>query len=147
MVTRNEKGVTLLEILISITIFSIILVSIMKFFPQITFTNKLNADKTQAINTARQILIEWQNSSNVKSFLKRPSSSPVLPAPLAGQDSEYYYFQTKEKFDEKIIIKRSAPPNFPSGSTEPRYIEIQLFSNSGTVLTKTYGYIILKVSD
>ena len=42
---ENEKGLTLIEVLASIVILSIILVSIMNFFPQMGLMNKTNARK------------------------------------------------------------------------------------------------------
>ncbi len=74
---RNEKGVTLIEILAAVVILSIILVSLMNFFPQMGFINKLNGEKSQAINTAKQVLIDWQNDNGVEAFLKGDSSAII----------------------------------------------------------------------
>jgi type II secretory pathway component PulJ len=75
---KNEKGVTLIEVLAAIVILMIILGSVMNFFPQIGFVNKSNEEKAEAINTAKLILHNWQNDSNVKNFLKTPSDTAAL---------------------------------------------------------------------
>ncbi|CAH2716273.1 hypothetical protein BACCIP111895_03457 [Neobacillus rhizosphaerae] len=79
---QNEKGVTLLEVLISIVILSIIFLSVMRFFPQMGFMNNQNAEKTQAINTAKEILIDWQNSPHAKAFLVDPTNESLDDLPI-----------------------------------------------------------------
>src|SRR5581483_8216393 len=77
---KNEKGLTLLEVLISIVILSIILVSFMGIFPQMGMMNQQNSNKEQAVNTAKRLLISWENDSNIKAFLNPASqSAAVLP--------------------------------------------------------------------
>ena len=78
---RNEKGVTLIEVLATVVILSIILVSVMNFFPQVGLINNVNGEKSQAISTAKQVLIDWQNDSGVEAFLKGDSSAIIALQP------------------------------------------------------------------
>ena len=54
---NNQKGISLLEVLLSITILSIITLSILSFFNQAYDYTKRNEDKTVGINVARNVLI------------------------------------------------------------------------------------------
>ena len=65
----SSKGLTLIEVLLSLTILSIILLGIMNFFNQAySFTN-LNQKKTAGINVARNALTYMEQASMEDSFL------------------------------------------------------------------------------
>ncbi|WP_246940886.1 type IV pilus modification PilV family protein [Bacillus pinisoli] len=72
IVKSNSKGFTLLEVLVSITILSIVLITLLAFFTQAySFTN-INKDKTVALNIARSVVtyIEKQNFQYLQTFLE-----------------------------------------------------------------------------
>ncbi|MEH7523899.1 prepilin-type N-terminal cleavage/methylation domain-containing protein, partial [Bacillus sp. JJ1503] len=52
----NQKGFTLLELLLSILILTIIFISFMTFFSQSAFFIKKNEEKFSAANTAQMVL-------------------------------------------------------------------------------------------
>jgi prepilin-type N-terminal cleavage/methylation domain-containing protein len=145
--TQNEKGVTLIEVLASIVILSIILMSVMKFFPQMGFMNKQNEDKTQAINIAKEILINWQESSEVKWFLVKKdqvtgfiSVDAKVEYKNFNSDADYYYFETsKDIYNVHIKIKKS--PSTSSRLSSVHSIVIQLLNKKGNVVSETYGYV------
>lgn len=64
---NNQKGLSLLEVLISITILSILTITILSFFNQAYDYTKRNQDKTVGINVARNILyyIEQQDYQDI----------------------------------------------------------------------------------
>lgn len=141
---RNEKGVTLIEVLAAVVILSIVLVSLMNFFPQMSLINKVNSEKSQAINTAKQILIDWKNDKGVEDFLKGDSSA-ILPAAVDHSDINYYYYRIiRGNYDVNIKIAKNPPQNFPSGPSLVRFIQVQLLNKQNTVVSETYGYIILE---
>jgi prepilin-type N-terminal cleavage/methylation domain-containing protein len=139
---QNEKGVTLLEVLISIVILSIIFLSVMRFFPQMGFMNKQNAEKTQAINTAKEILIDWQNSPHAKAFLVDPTNESLDDLPINKKtEGGYYYFYTAEgNFD--VTIKIKITPSKEAKFSKAHLIQIQLFNKRKNVVSETYGYIL-----
>ncbi|MFJ5715542.1 prepilin-type N-terminal cleavage/methylation domain-containing protein [Neobacillus sp. NPDC093127] len=139
---QNEKGVTLLELLISIVILSIIFLSVMRFFPQMGFMNKQNEDKTQAINTAKEILIDWQNSPDVKSFLVDPTNETLedLPTNKKTEGGFYYFYTVNGSFN--VTIKIKITPSKESNVSKAHLIQIQLFNKRGNVVSETYGYVI-----
>ncbi|MFE8703435.1 prepilin-type N-terminal cleavage/methylation domain-containing protein [Cytobacillus sp. FJAT-54145] len=53
---KNEKGLTLIEVLVSITLLSIITITFLSFFNQAYSYTKKNEDKTVGINVARNVL-------------------------------------------------------------------------------------------
>lgn len=140
---KNDRGVTLVEVLVAIVILSIVLGSIMNFFPQMGFINGQNQKKAQAISTAKQVLINWQNDDGVQEYLKGSSTATPLVQPL-NQDTNYYYFQTSSgDFDVNIKIAKNPPTNFQAGSTSIRFIQVQVQNQQNKVTSETYGYITL----
>jgi prepilin-type N-terminal cleavage/methylation domain-containing protein len=136
-IKSSEKGLTLVEILLSIVILSIIFLSIIKFFPQMGFMNKENENKTIAINSAKDILNQWQNSADVINFLKSPTT--VVLSGFDHADSNYYYFKTHQgDFDVNIKIKINS--DLRSLPIKTHLIDIQL--KNGNVISETYGYIV-----
>jgi prepilin-type N-terminal cleavage/methylation domain-containing protein len=146
-IIRNEKGVTLIEVLVSMVLLSIIFISVMKFFPQMGSINKQNEDKTQAINIAKEILINWQESSEVKWFLVKKDQVTGFTSVDAKvdytnfhYDDDYYYFETsKDKYTVHIKVNKS--PTTSSKLSSVHSIGIKLFNKNGNVVTDTYGYV------
>lgn len=143
----NEKGVTLIEVLVSIVLLSVVFMSVMNFFPQMGFINQVNTDKNKAINLTKEILINWQESSDVKWFLVRtdnvtgftPSESKVNYTNFSF-DTDYYYFETtKDSYNVHIKIKKL--PNKNSKLVSIHSINIQLLNKKGNVVSETYGYV------
>jgi prepilin-type N-terminal cleavage/methylation domain-containing protein len=86
---NSENGLTLIEVLISISILGILLIVFMRFFLQAgTYTN-LNEKRTVGINVARNALMfmEKQNFLKVKNDF---ASNPVLNLLIC--DNHYTYF-------------------------------------------------------
>lgn len=67
-ILRNRKGLTLIEVLLSITILGIIATSFLSFFNQAYSYTKKNEDKTVGINVARNVLnyFEQQDFGKIK---------------------------------------------------------------------------------
>ena len=137
----NEKGLTLIEVLLSITILSIILVSMMYIFPQMGFMNQKNEEKTQAINTTKQILIEWKNNQEVKNFLSNPTLY-TLPDYLKEQDTHYYTETTRDNI--KVIIKIAKESDLKSNPAKAYQIHVQLLDQNGAIISESFGYIIVE---
>lgn len=148
---KEEKGVTLIEVLLAMTLLSIILISFLGMFPQMGTVNKINQDKAQATNIAKEILINWENSTVVQTFLRSSSqTSGFLPNhvndfvnytnfdPIKFPD--FYYFETtNDIYDVQIKIKKS--PNNSSNNSHIHQIVIQLLNERGNVVSETFGYI------
>ncbi|GHH97193.1 type IV pilus modification PilV family protein [Neobacillus kokaensis] len=144
---RDEKGITLIEVLVSITLLSIVLLSVMGFFPQMGLMNSHNEDKSKAINIAKEILINWQESSDVKWFVKTnhvtgfTPTDPKVNYSNFSYDADYYYFETsKDIYDVHIKIKKT--PDTSSKLSSVNYIVIQMLNKkTGNVVSETFGYV------
>lgn len=141
---KNDRGVTLVEVLAAVVILAIVLGSIMNFFPQLGFINVQNQEKAQAVNTAKQVLIDWQDDGAVQDFLKTSQTAALPVQPLNQPDPTYYYFQTSNgNFDVNIKIAKNPPSNFQAGSVSIRFIQVQVENKQNQVTSETYGYITL----
>ena len=151
-ILKNEKGFTLIEVLASIVILSLVLISIMSIFPQMGMVNNQNEQKTQAINTAKEVLISWQDSTVVKTFLQSSSQTTGFNPAYVNEDvnytvfsntkfANYYYFETT-KDEYKVQIKLKKTPNKSSKISFVHQIDVQLFNSKGIMVAETYGYVI-----
>ncbi|MCM3116740.1 type II secretion system GspH family protein [Neobacillus sp. MER 74] len=145
---RNERGVTLIEVLVSIVLLSIIFLSVMRFFPQMGLMNNQNQDKAKAINLAKEVLINWQESSDVKWFLVKtdqtagftPTDSKVTYNRFYSDPTYYYFETTKDQYDVNIKIKRF--PETSSRLSSIHSIVVQLIDKKNRhVITETFGYV------
>jgi prepilin-type N-terminal cleavage/methylation domain-containing protein len=139
---HDEKGFTLLEVLISIVLLSVIFLSIMNFFPQMGLINQENENKTKAINTAQAVLVEWEHNDDVTTKLKNNINSSAIPG-YYKSDSNYYYYKTvKDNFN--VIIKIKMDSDLVSAPIKTRLIKIQVLNKRNNVVGETFGYIIVK---
>lgn len=76
---RNDRGFTLLEVLLSITILSIVIISFLAFFNQAYSYTKQNEDKTVFINVARNVLyyMEQQDYAEMNTYLGTDSTKEI----------------------------------------------------------------------
>ncbi len=147
---QNEKGVTLLEILISMAILSIILVTFMNFFPQMGFMNQQNKDKIQGINTAKELLVKWQGSEEVKDFLEADAKNALVKNPennidydvyTNNEDDSYYFFKTNTS-DFTIEIRINKTSDYKTLTTKAHQIHVQLKNSRGSLISESYGYVM-----
>ncbi|MEH7493472.1 type IV pilus modification PilV family protein [Neobacillus niacini] len=143
---KNEQGVTLIEVITSISILSIVLISFISIFPQMGFMNKNTEDKTQAISTAKEILILWQDSLDVKSYLTSSTQTSVITSDdpnlvFIKNEGGYYYFETVKDI-YRVNIKIANSPNTNSSKIYKLHsIQIELFNNRNNLVGETYGFI------
>ncbi|MBI0576518.1 type II secretion system protein [Neobacillus cucumis] len=137
---KNEKGITLVELLVSIVILSMILITTMSFFPQMGLLNNQNKVKTQGINTAKEILLKWQNDSRLETFFTTPNGG-IIPeyTGIIGND---YNFETVDS-NYFVNIKIKISPSMTSGIYNAHLIVIKLYKNDkrDILISKTYGYV------
>jgi prepilin-type N-terminal cleavage/methylation domain-containing protein len=75
---KNQQGLTLIEVLVSITLLGIVLTSFLSFFNQAYSYTKKNQDKTVGINVARNVLyyIEQQDYNRIHEQYFPSKNSP-----------------------------------------------------------------------
>jgi prepilin-type N-terminal cleavage/methylation domain-containing protein len=134
----NEKGVTLVEILAAMTILSIILLSIVQFFPQIGRLNQHNDVKMKGMNIAKEVLVEWSHSKEVVGYLNGINPPPT--GYLSTNDQGFHLFRTKiDGLD--VLIKINSNSDLNPGSSAAHYIHIEIQDSTGKHVSETYGYV------
>ncbi|MFG5995025.1 prepilin-type N-terminal cleavage/methylation domain-containing protein, partial [Salmonella enterica] len=58
----NERGISLIEVVASIVLLAIIMVSVINLLPQMGKKNNQNEDKQIAVNLASKELAYWQSA-------------------------------------------------------------------------------------
>ncbi|MEL3970893.1 prepilin-type N-terminal cleavage/methylation domain-containing protein [Rossellomorea oryzaecorticis] len=136
---KNEKGLTLVEVLAAISILSIIVVSFLSLFPQVGMMNQQNDVKTKGINVAKKILAQWtiDEKDEIAAFLQEPNAAdaPYGYERYNQEDASYYFFEKEvEGFEVKVELAKNAKAN------ELRQVSIKM-RKSGKAITETYGYV------
>lgn len=147
---RNEEGITLVEVLASIVILTIILATIMNFFPQMASMNNKNEEKQQATNLVKKEIIYWQNiienQSTLDKFLNNPSMFNEFISDCVEEESFEFgcgIFSSQVNGDSfDVIVKIKKTPDLESNGTKLHQIHIQLIKeNQKYPTSKTYGYV------
>jgi prepilin-type N-terminal cleavage/methylation domain-containing protein len=132
---KNHKGLTLIEVILSITILSIILLSFMSFFTLSSKFSSQNESKLQGVNLARHYLEKQLTSNQIKlqnPLVSCPSSQKEIPSAVA-----YCYYEKNSNFDIYIYV-----PNTISYSTD--YVNFYTIHSKvykdGKKLSETYAY-------
>ncbi|WP_421380217.1 type IV pilus modification PilV family protein [Bacillus salacetis] len=104
-ILRNNQGLTLIEVLVSVTILSTVLLVFLNFFFQAgTYTN-MNQKKTVAVNVARNALMYMEGQS----FLETKREFAGVNEGSTGQDDHFLLLK----------ICNDAYKTFPSGEAIP----------------------------
>lgn len=138
---KNERGLTLLEVLLSIVILTIVLVSVMKFFPQMGMMNTQNQEKLESMNLTKKVLIDWQNRDDIKHLLK--DESGMTEESIEGfkekTEDHYLFEQSIDGYRVEITIQRAS--DLESEPTKAHQINIRFFDDKNIKIAETYGYI------
>lgn len=138
---KSEKGLTLIEVLASIVLLSIVIVSFLSLFPQITNFNKSTEENLQAAATAKEVrVLVKQEIESLDSF---PSNLSFTNERTLNNDVYLY----KGKYNDfEVFIEVHDQPFV---GDEPLRNEIRNLykykvsvGHSNTrILSTTYGFI------
>ncbi|MDX8289849.1 prepilin-type N-terminal cleavage/methylation domain-containing protein [Metabacillus indicus] len=149
---KSEKGVTLIELISSIAILSIILVSFMYFFINSAQYNGVSADKMHAANIAREVhkdfkedpdknlalknLIAYSRTSAATTISK--SSYPDLHLTQDIQDNSglLTLTTTKQLFTVVITVDTTSDPNVDL-SLSKLHVQVK---KDAKLVSETYTY-------
>lgn len=158
MYLKNEKGITLLEVLISIVILTIILATVINFFPQMALSNINNVDRNQAINLAKGELIHWQNKITTNESLEQFKHHANKRECSIDEENDCYFYHTdinneeyKGKFDVEVEVWEVSDlePDLSNSneywvSAHKIYVQIIEDDNNNKIISETYGYLLIE---
>jgi len=155
---KNNKGISLIEILLSIVILGILIASLITFFPQASQSTNETDKKLTSINIAKEWLVQAQNSTEVKSFLNnmvnQPNSSIVysitnmdyqgLPLVSINHDAQYGELVLKEENYFVHLTISSTPEDLKNiGKTRLYKIHVHIYDEKNKLKSNIYGYLTL----
>ena len=135
----NEKGITLLEVLLSMAILSIVLLTIVNVFPQMGRMNVYNGEKMKAVNVARSELAEWKKSGS----LETPPENYTRYAGSAP-DKYHYYEVNKHGFTINVSISKVSDLHTDESVTQTKahQLLIQVLDDQ-KIVSETFGYVMV----
>lgn len=122
-ISNLQKGFTLLEVLIGISILAIVFLSFLSFFPQVAKYNQLNAYKLDDISLSKEMLLKVQSSIEIQHFIENVKSNPSSADTYSKNNPEYKLLNLQDD----ILV-------------ESDHYELQLERNSSHVFIKIYKY-------
>ncbi|KAB2338726.1 prepilin-type N-terminal cleavage/methylation domain-containing protein [Cytobacillus depressus] len=157
MYEQNQKGLTLIEVLLSIVILSIILGTFIKFFPQMGLINKQNETKQQAVNLAKKELMYWKNvietsndfnvfrkNNNLTqsfSFINKTKGDTVTINIDTITIKTLSTNASDSKFGVQVKINKKSDLTTEPIKAYPIHIKLLKEGNEANPYSETYGYI------
>lgn len=150
-VLRNNKGLTLVEILATLALVGIVLVGVMAIFPQMSLFNEKTYTKLDTMNLARQEISEIKALSfvgtpiDIRQKLETEplmaySSNPALNE-ITPSGEKIHYFQ-KAKGNYQYELRFYEEPKFTGEAALGKLYQVHLTVKSGqTFNSETFGYI------
>lgn len=146
---RNEKGLTLVEILATLVILGIVFIGIMTLFPQMTLFNERTEVKLDTMNVAREELALFKQADIGNEFTKtafhnwfsanRPEIQDLdIRQPSAGSYLLEYKIPQQYTVHIQILPSEDAE-KFTDYQLHKVQLEIRE-SETARAMSKTYGY-------
>jgi|SRR5690606_14389962 len=130
-VLQKEDGVSLVEVVASIVLISIILISFFGFFTNTFKFNAMNDDNFQASNLAK----DWKNTVRDYNW-----QEIVDPANGFIKVASYYVYESNvDEFNLKIIVNEEPEQPVLDYFAPLRKVHIQIWK-SGQLVSETYTY-------
>lgn len=136
----KQEGLTLVELLVSLVLISIILITFFGFFSQTTLFSGKNGEKLVASNLATRtlkIIEEKYNNSQIPTTLNCGNFPPELKEVL--QSSSCFYKQNNINYYPEITL--SIDSDFPN----LYIVHVRIFSSEiiadRKLLSETFGYV------
>lgn len=138
---KNQQGLTLIEVLASIVLLSIVIVSFLSLFPQITNFNKSTEENLQAAATAKEVRVLVK---------KEITSMNPIPNKLSFTNERTLYddaYSYNGKYNDfEVVIELQTQP-FVGNEDRPNEVrkiykyKVSIKNNENQLLSKTYGFI------
>lgn len=146
----NERGISLIEVVASIVLLAIILVSVINLLPQMGKKNNQNEDKQIAVNLASKELAYWQSAlkNDFNTMLANPNGTFSFiksgdQLTYDGDDTISIKTSNTRSMSSKYYteIKITKTPDLDSQPTKANQISIFIYKNNNILVAETYGYV------
>lgn len=138
---ENQNGLTLIEVLASIVILSIVIVSFLSLFPQITNFNKTTEVNLQAAAIAKEVRVlvkeEIESINIFPSKLSFTNERTIM-------DGVYSYSGKYNEFEVLIEVQEHPFVGDESQKNDSRNLykyKVSVGNSETRVLSKTFGFI------
>lgn len=138
---KNERGMTLVEVLAALTILGIVFIGLMTVFPQMTLFNEKTNAKLETMNLAKQELVDLQQSPNSlfsKALSSEDGNHKVYVYPKADYQFEVTYTIAPE-LGEKLEESETNTSNNPKTLNKIEIIVKE--EGTGRKISETFGYL------
>lgn len=122
----TEKGLTLIEVLLSITLLSIVMITFLSFFTNAFRFNSINDDSTQAMNIARE----------KQALIKEKSWSEIT---TTFDETTDYYIQNMNESEYDITLSLKKSPEDITSYYNLHLVHVEV-NKDGKLLSETYTY-------
>jgi len=149
---QNDKGISLIEILISIVLLSILITSFLTFFPQVSSFNQKTDERLTSVTLAKSWLVQAQNSESTLykqliNLTDNPSASintsdlDLLTNINRNSDVIELIFKENNYFIHLYLYYREETLK---GANTLYKIRIDVFDEQDKLNSHIYGYITKK---
>ncbi len=139
---KNEQGLTLIEVLASIVLLSIIIVSFLSLFPQISNFNKSTEENLQAAATAKEVrVLVKEEIESMDSFPSKLSftNERILNDGFYSYIGKYNDFEVVIELQDQPFVGDEPQQN----KTRKLYkYKVSIGESDTRILSTTYGFII-----
>ena len=108
LVSQSQKGVTLLELLLAMTILSIVLLTFTRFFYQAGTYNLSNQNKTVALNVARNAMMFLEKENFIE--IRNNFYEGATPVTATGNQLGLHLCKNRDNQTEGYKLHSSEPP-------------------------------------
>lgn len=134
----NEKGLTLIEVLASIVLLSIVIVSFLSLFPQITNFNDSTEENLQAAAVAKEVRVLVKEEGM---DISTPQKTSFLSnETLTNLDDTILHKGEYNDFSVEVTIWKNK--KYTSEVYEDLYqMKVSILNENNNEISYTYGYI------
>ncbi|WP_400242654.1 prepilin-type N-terminal cleavage/methylation domain-containing protein [Niallia sp. JL1B1071] len=149
---QNDKGISLIEILVSIVLLSILITSFLTFFPQVSSFNQKTDERLTSVTLAKNWLVQAQNNESILykqliNLTENPSTSvnagnlPLLTNINRNSDAIELIFKENNYFIHLYLYYRE---EILKGANTLYKIRIDVVDEQDKLNSNIYGYITKK---
>lgn len=141
---KNNKGLTLIEVLASIVILSIVIISFVALFPQMSLFNEKTEENLDAISIAKEVLVEMKSTkyTTIGRDIRIDSSVLAVNPGLSSDDTLVLSGEHREKYIEISIDKGETKYKGSGLNRHKMQINVYEKNRKQSPLSTVYGFTL-----